>query len=415
MQNRGNSILIDAELVAELIDELSRFGAYGDTGVWRTVYSPEWIAAQQCVAGWFRESGFAVSHDTIGNVWGELRGTTRDPAIVTGSHIDSQTPGGRYDGALGVIAGYVALRVLYEEYGSPRRTLRALSLCEEESSRFHGARMLGTRAITGQLGSDEADSLVDFNGETLAEAMRAAGLDPRRIDESARSDFDTFVELHIEQGPILEEAGCAVGIVDAITGVRHYVIEIIGRSDHAGARPMDTRLDPMAGAAEIISRTIDTATQMGRPAVTTCGHIDVQPNLAAAVPERVSMTLDARHPEPIIRTQLYARHEEVMRSVATRRGLTLNWSIPVDVPPCVSDSELVRLFRQVAEDQGIEHMTIQSGAGHDAMLMAKAARIVMIFVRSEGGRSHTPAEFTSVDDAVAGISVLAAGLHRLAY
>ena len=219
------AIDIDGSLVERYLLDLARHGAHGETGVWRVAYSPEWVAAQEQIALWLAEAGLEVRRDAVGNVWGRLAGVDERPVIATGSHIDSQTPGGRYDGALGVVGALVALRTLRERFGRPRRTIEAVSLCEEEASRFHAANFWGSRAIAGTIESDEAERVVDFEGVSIGEAMRAVGLDPRRIPEAARDDIETWIELHIEQGPILETAGLPVGVVDAITGIRHYVVE----------------------------------------------------------------------------------------------------------------------------------------------------------------------------------------------
>jgi allantoate deiminase len=408
-------IAIDGALVEQYVLDLARHGAHGETGVWRTVYSPEWVAAQDLVSSWLVEAGLDVRTDAVGNVWGRLEGTAPGRVIASGSHIDSQTPGGRYDGALGVIAAVVALRALREQFGLPRRTLEAVSLCEEESSRFHAARFWGSRAITARIAPDERDTITGYAGETIGEAMRGVGLDPARITEAARDDLDTWIEVHIEQGPILEDEQLPVGIVWSITGIRHYVVEVVGRSDHAGARPMDSRLDPMAGAAEMILGMIGIALELGRPAVTTVGKLGVEPNLAPAVPEKVIFTVDTRHPDPAEIQRLHARQEELMRTIAERRGLRISWTIPLDLPPCICDPGVVALLEKTARTLHIPSMTMHSGAGHDTQNMAAAAKVAMIFVQSEGGRSHTPEEFTKVEHAVEGIRVLAATLHELAY
>jgi len=348
-------------------------------------------------------------------VWGQLVGAEEGRVIASGSHIDSQTPGGRYDGALGVIAALVAIRTLLEHFGRPRRTLEAASLCEEEASRFHAANFWGSRAVTGGITAAEPERIHDFEGVSIAEAMHVVGLDARRIPGAARDDIDTWIELHIEQGPVLEEAGFPVGVVDAITGIRHYVVRLVGRSDHAGARPMGSRLDPMAGFAEIVTAVIGVALEMGPPAVTTVGRIHVEPNLPAAVPDAVTFTVDSRHPDPLALTEQHARQEQLMREVAERRGLQVSWSTPLDLPPCLCDAGVVAQLEQAARDQHVLFRRMHSGAGHDTQNMAKIAKVAMVFVQSKGGRSHTPAEFTAIDDAVAGIRVLAAALHKLAY
>ena len=408
-------ITIDPDLVERYLLELARNGAYGETGVWRTAYSPEWMAAQDQITAWCWQAGLHPRRDAVGNIWGVLEGTESGPSIVSGSHIDSQRPGGRYDGALGVVGALIALRALNAEFGQPRRTLEMLSMCEEEASRFAAANFWGSRAITGQIRLDEAGSVRGYEGESIGDAMRSAGLDPDRISEARRDDINTFIELHIEQGPALEHAALPVGIVTGITGIRHSVVEVCGRADHAGAAPMDYRRDPMPVAAEIVSGVIAAAREMGAPTVTTVGRLIVEPNLPSVVPERVTLTIDARHPEPGEREELYARQDAIIREAANRSALDVRARIAVDQQPCPCDPELVRLIQQTATELGIASMFMHSGAGHDSQVIANIAKVAMIFVRSRGGRSHTPAEFTSVEDAVIGIRLLAGVLHKLAF
>ena len=408
-------IEIDPAQVERYVMDLAAFGAHGETGVWRTVYSPEWVGATDKYATWCAEAGLDVHRDAVGNVWGRLAGREGGPSIVSGSHIDSQRPGGRYDGALGALAGLIAVKALKEQFGQPKRTLEALSLCEEEGSRFPATNFWGSRAITGRIGPDDAANMRGYADETMADAMRGVGLDPARIPEARRDDIESFVELHIEQGPILEHAGLPVAVVDAITGIRHYFVELTGTQNHAGAFPMDLRHDPMQGFAEICSGVVNTAHRLGRPAVTTVGRVVAEPGFPAVIPRKITFTVDARHPDPDARADLYAKHEGLMREVAARRGLEITWRFATDHPPCLSDPGLVATFQEAARGQGIPFMTMPSGAGHDSQQMASIAKVVMIFVRSKDGRSHTPEEFSSIEDIVAGIRVLAAGLHTLAY
>ncbi len=408
-------IRVDPSLVERYVMELAQYGAHGETGVWRTVYSPEWVAATDQYAAWCEEAGLRARRDAVGNVWGRLEGIDGGKAIVSGSHIDSQKPGGRYDGALGAIAAVIALRTLKEQFGSPKRPLEALAFCEEEASRFPATGFWGSRAIVGRTAPDDAERIRGYEDETIADAMRAVGLDPARIPEAARDDIDVFIELHIEQGPILEQAGFPVGVVNAITGIRHYAIDLKGTANHAGAFPMDLRRDPMAGAAEIISGVINTAHRMGRPAVTTVGRMSVEPNGPAIVPDKVSFTVDARHPDPARRQTLYATHEALMREVAARRDLAIDWHHLLDLAPLTCDPDLVRLLEEAAREQDVPALTMASGAVHDTQQMAERSRVAMIFVQSKDGRSHTPEEFSSVEHCAAGIEVLAAALHKLAY
>lgn len=406
---------IDPAYVEKLILEMASYGSDGGTGVSRTVYSPEWVGATRQYAAWCEEAGLAVRHDAVGSVWGRLEGTEGGKAIVTGSHIDTQTPGGRYDGTLGALAGLVALRALRETFGQPKRTLECVALCEEENSRFPTAQWWGSRAIVGRIGPSDPDEVRAFTGESIAEAMREVGLDPSRIPEAQRDDIEAFIELHIEQGPILEQAGLPVAVVTGITGIRHYMITLRGQQNHAGAFPMDMRRDPMAGFAEIASGVIDTAHRWGRPAVTTVGKVRAVPNGIPVVPDRVEFSIDARHPDGERCRELYASHERLMQEVAARRKLDVSWTVLNDQPACPSDPALVAHLEASAQALGIPFMKMASGAGHDTQQMARVAKVAMVFVRSKDGRSHTPEEYSSIEDIVEGIRVLTECLRRLAY
>ncbi|MER9565441.1 MULTISPECIES: hydantoinase/carbamoylase family amidase [unclassified Mesorhizobium] len=415
MPNSATVIEIDPSFVEKIIFELASYGAVGESGVSRTVYSPEWVGATDYYARSCQEAGLEVHRDTVGNVWGRLRGSTADKAVVSGSHIDSQTPGGRYDGALGAVAALIAVKALKQQFGKPRRTLEAVAFCEEESSRFPNANYWGSRAVAGRIAPGDPERVIGFSGETIAEAMRSVGLDPERIPEARRNDIDSFLELHIEQGPILEQAGLPVAVVDAITGIRHYSAELAGVQNHAGAFPMDIRHDPLAGFAEIASGLINTAHRLGRPAVTTVGRVLVEPNFPGIIPAKVAFTIDARHPDAAARRRLYEMHEGLMREVAGRRGLNVDWRVMIDHEPSPSDPGIVATLQRAAAEQGVPFLMMASGAGHDSQQMAAIAKVAMIFVRSKDGRSHTPEEFSSLEDIVAGIRVLAASLHALAY
>ena len=412
----NDRIHIDPALVERMILDMAEHGSDGGTGVSRTVYSTEWIAATDLYARWCAAAGLTVRKDSVGNIWGRLDGSTpQAKAVVSGSHIDTQTPGGRYDGTLGALAGLIAVKALRDKFGTPRRPLECVALCEEEGSRFPTANFWGSRAITGRIAPNDPEATIGYSGETMASAMREAGLNPDRIAEAKRDDIGAFVELHIEQGPILEHADLPVAVVTGITGIRHYQVDLKGEQNHAGAFPMDLRRDPMAGFAEIASGVIDTAHRWGRPAVTTIGRMSVTPNGAAVIPESIRFSLDARHPDPQQCAALHQSHEHLMREVAARRHLEIDWTISLDHPAWPSDPLLVETLKAAAKEQGVPIMTMASGAGHDAQQMARIAPMAMIFVRSKDGRSHTPEEFSSIPDIVAGIQVLAAGLYRIAY
>lgn len=406
---------IDAGLVADRIEALAAVGRVGDTGVTRTLYDGAWRGATDRYAAWCAEAGLSVTRDAVGNVWGRIDGTEGGAAVVSGSHIDSQVNGGMFDGALGALGALIAVSTLVRQFGAPKRPLECVAFCEEEGSRFPNAQFWGSRAITGRIASGDLDAVRDGAGRTIGEVMSDVGLDPARVHEARRDDIGDFVELHIEQGPILEQDDLPVAIVDAITGIRHYHVRLTGVQNHAGGFPMDIRNDPMAGFLEMGAGLIDTAHRSGRPAVTTIGRVEAVPGAPAIIPREVRFTVDSRHPDPAARERQYAVQEALMHEVAERRGLNIEWTVELDHPPCLSDPGILAAMRSAATEQGIANRTMASGAGHDTQQMARIARVAMIFVRSRDGRSHTPEEFSSIEDCVEGIRLLAATLHKLAY
>ena len=405
----------DPSKAEELILKLGAIGGHSGTGVCRLVYDDNWTAAQNLVASWAREAGLDVRFDAVGNLWARAEGTSPGPSIVTGSHIDSQRTGGRYDGALGVIGGLMALATLVKTFGQPRRTLELVSFCEEEGSRFPMAAFWGSRGIVGRIAPGDADSILDENGTSIAAAMAGLGYDPSRIPEAKRDDIAAFIELHIEQGPVLEDADLPAAIVDAITHIRHTEVTLTGVSNHAGAFPMDLRTDPMAGFAEIATRVIGYAEAQGRPAVTTIGRCDVTPNAGPIIPGEVRFTIDARHPVPAKAAEMYAHHDDIIEEVAGKRGLTVTKRVLLDHPARPSDPKLLAALQDAADAAGIGTLTMPSGAGHDAQQMARICPVAMIFVRSKDGRSHTIEEYSSPEDIAAGIDILTGALYRLAY
>jgi len=408
-------ILIEENAVREAIMELAEYGRFGKTGVRRLVYTPEWSDAMAACRAWAEKAGLETRIDAVGNLWARLAGRVEGSAFVTGSHIDSQKSGGRYDGALGAIAGILSLAALKEQFGTPERSLEAVVLCEEEGSRFPTAGFWGSRAIVGKTTVEDTQTTLDFNGETIGAAMREVGLDPVRVGEAKRDDIAGFIELHIEQGPVLEDAGRPVAIVDAITGIAQFEVSLVGEQNHAGAFPMDLRRDPMAGFAEIASRVIDHAHRLGRPAVTTVGRCHVDPGGSAIIPRQVQFSIDARHPDPETRQRIYAVHEALIKEVADRRGLAAHIRKMIDLEPCLCDPLLLDALSRAAERHGIPTLTMPSGAGHDAQQMSLVCPTAMVFVRSAGGRSHTPEEFSTIADCTDGIRVVAEGLRILAY
>src|SRR6266478_504857 len=274
---------IDGALIERRLDELYAIGAEPDGGAYRPLYGAAWAAAGERVERWMKDAGLKTYRDAVGNIWGRAGGDGK--SIVTGSHIDTVRHGGRLDGALGIVAGLTAVESLLEARGKPRRPLEVVAICEEEGSRF-ATNFWGSRAIVGAI--DQPDA-------AMAAAMRERGLDPARIATAARDDIDTYVELHIEQGAVLEAARTPLAVVSAIVGIAHLEVTVTGRPDHAGTTPMDLRVDALTGAAAMVQAIESIAKSLGKPALATVGKLAVEPDQINVVPGKVVFTVDLRH------------------------------------------------------------------------------------------------------------------------
>ncbi len=415
MAVQDSPIVIDPSLVSDRIERMARYGPHPEAGMRRLVYTPAWSAAVAELGEWLQSDGMDVRRDAVGNIYGVVAGTEPGPSIITGSHIDTTVQGGKYDGTLGVIAASIAVRSLKQGYGQPRRTLEVLATCDEEASRFH-SNFWGARAIAGLVGADEADHIRDSDGITLADAMRSVGLDPADVRSAHRTDIDTFLELHIEQGPVLDRFKIPLAAVEAITGVRQQEFTLLARADHAGSTPMAERLDAAPALAEVIQQVTQMALDFGPPAVSTIGRIETFPGFPNIVAARIRFSVDSRYHSEAKRQEYNQRIDRAIAKIAADAGLGLRSENLLDQPAVPMDPSLVDTIRSSADALGIPYRTLVSGAGHDTQVIARSGvKTAMIFVASKNGRSHSPDEFTTLDDCVAGISVLTETLRRLAY
>ena len=396
---------VDSALLERRLDELYTIGAEPDGGTFRPLYGTAWSAAGDRVERWLKEAGLKTRRDAVGNLWGRAEGTEKGKSIVTGSHIDTVRRGGRLDGALGIVAGLTAVESLLKEKGTPRRPLEVVAICEEEGSRF-ATNFWGSRAIVGDI--DRVD-------DDMQQAMRERGLDPGRVATAARDDLDTFVELHIEQGAVLETSGTPLAVVSAIVGTAHLEVVVTGRPDHAGTTPMELRHDALAGAAAMIHAIESLARSLGRPAVATVGRLRVEPDQINVVPGRVIFTVDLRHAHLTARGALEDRIRSLCTTIAAERTLGIEIRTLQERPPVPLHPSVRALLSQAALDCGVEAPEMVSGAGHDAQILAAKCRVGMLFVPSIGGRSHCPEEATSPRHVELGTRVLARALELLAY
>jgi len=405
---------IDERRLLRRLDELAQRGTLPGGGLYRALYTPSWVSATEIVMGWCKEAGLLTRRDAVGNVWGRIEGSRGGRAIATGSHIDTVRGGGALDGGLGVVAGVEAVASLVARFGRPNRILECVAICEEEGSRFN-TNFWGARAIADRLEPDEASRARDADGVTLADAMRGVGLDPANAAQAVRRDIDTFIELHIEQGPILDETQGRLGVVRTIAGTAHLEVTVRGQADHAGAAAMERRRDALLGAAAITLAIADVARDMGAPAVATVGTISVEPAQVNVVPGLARFTVDARHSDNRRRVDLMGEIEKVCKVIGRERDLTVEVRTLRDRPPVSLNERTTDVLRRAARSAGIEPRDMNSGAGHDTQILSAAALTAMLFVPSIGGRSHRPDEATAAEDVVLGTRVLATALHELAY
>ncbi len=387
------------------LDELYAIGTLPDGGTYRPLYSRAWAAAVERVEHWFKDAGLKTHHDAVGNLWGRAEGTEKGKSIVTGSHIDTVRQGGRLDGALGIVAGLTAVETLLKTKGTPRRTLEVVAICEEEGSGFN-TNFWGSRAIVGAIDRVDAE---------LAEAMRERGLDPGRVATAARDDIDTFVELHIEQGAVLESSGTPLAVVSAIVGTAQLAVTVTGRADHAGTTPMTMRHDALAGAAAMIQAIEGLARSHGAPAVATVGRIRAEPDQVNVIPGRAMFTVDVRHADYGARRGLEERVRSICETIAGERKLRLEIRVLQEKAPVAMHADLREVLWQAIADSGSKALDLVSGAGHDAQILAARCKVGMLFVPSIGGRSHCPEESTSPAHLELGTKVLGKALELLAY
>ncbi len=408
------SIEVDASTLQHSLEVLGAIGQQPEGGIVRPVYSPAWVQAREQLATFMHAAGLDVRGDAMGNLFGRLPGSDDSKTLLTGSHFDTVPLGGKYDGALGILAGIVALQALHEKLGKPRRSLEVVALCEEEGSRFP-AHCWGTKGMLGRIDPVELDEVRDAQGITIAGAMRAIGLAPERYREARRTDLEAFFELHIEQGRILFDEGIQLGIVTAITGLQHLWITVTGRADHAGTTPMDLRHDALQGAACMAIEITHLVEQAGRPAVVTTGKWDVQPGAVNVVPGEVSFSVDVRHPDEETLQRLSAAIRVRCEAIAPERHLSISIEMTGESAPATMDAGLQAELVKAAEVCEATWKWLPSGAGHDSQIMARHLPTAMLFVPSVEGRSHSSAEYTTIEDAARGASVLATALSSLAY
>jgi N-carbamoyl-L-amino-acid hydrolase len=409
---RPDGLRIDLGRLRQDIEALAAIGQDPAGGISRPAWSPAHEDARAWLLGRLRDAGLAARVDPAGNVFGRLGEGT--PGVMTGSHIDTVPRGGPLDGALGVLAGLECLRTVAAAAVRPLRALEVAAFTDEEG-RFYG--FFGSRAMTGSLDRVLAERLADPTGLALPEAMRRAGFDLMRAPEARRDpgEIAAYVELHIEQGPWLEAEGVPIGVVEGIVGIRRFRLTFVGQPDHAGTTPMDRRRDAFLTAAEYATKSRELVVRGGQGrAVTTIGVVDVRPGVPNIVPERAALLQELRDPDPAVLERLASRTLQAARRVARGRGLILEVEHLMRAEPVRMSPRIQAAIEATAEGLGLPTRRMPSGAGHDAQILAAVTDAGMLFVPSQGGRSHRPDEWTDWPAIERGANVLLGTLLRLA-
>lgn len=396
-------IAIDPMRLLADLRQLATFGKVG-TGVDRPAFSPADVAARRWLEGRMREAGLQAGVDRYGNVYGRSPGTSK--ALLIGSHSDSVPKGGWLDGALGVIYGLEIARACLEQ---KHPAVDVISFQDEEGRYMP---FLGVKSFCGALDEKALSGIRGSDGRMLGEAMAASGFEgpPARYEAGRHA---AYLEAHIEQGPKLEAARRRIGVVTGIVGIRRVRITARGQADHAGTTPMSMRKDAAAGLLRLANQVLDSFESMaGADTVWNIGVVEVQPGAANVVPAQASMMVEFRDMDPALLERLLARLRELV-ALAGRGAVSVGLEETARIEPAPMDAELGGVIAQASRQQGEEPLQMQSGAGHDAMIISRTLPSAMLFIPSIGGRSHDIAEDTSEDDIVLGCRVLAAAVEQL--
>jgi beta-ureidopropionase / N-carbamoyl-L-amino-acid hydrolase len=406
-------ITISASRLTSRIETLARFGGLPGGGVTRPCWSPQYEEARAWLTGEMRAAGLETWVDCAGNVFGALgiRAFAADGgAVLTGSHIDTVPEGGILDGALGVLAGLEALQTIREARAPHRRPL-AVAAWSDEEGRY--GSLFGSRAFCGGLDPLRIEAMAAVDGERLVDAMARAGFDARRAAEARAPGgaVAAYVELHIEQGPRLEEAGIPIGVVDSIVGVHRTRVVFVGQADHAGTTPMERRRDGFLAAAEYALKARDLVVKHGGGrSVTNVGVVRVHPGVTNIVPARGELVHEVRGPDAETLAQLGRRSASLAHRVARRRRVEVQIEPMTATTPAICSARVQAAIEAACATLGLRSGHLYSAAGHDAQNLAAITDAGMIFIPSTGGRSHRVDETSEGDAIERGAGVL---LHTL--
>lgn len=415
MNELGGAFTIQTERLQRRIEELAEIGKIGETGVCRLALSAEDRAGVELVRGWMKEAGLQTRIDHFGNLIGRLAGHDLDaPILMIGSHIDSQPYGGRFDGTIGVLGGLEVLQTMKEQGIVPDQPIEVVAFCDEEGCRFQKG-LFGSRGILGKLEPGELERM-DKNGVTRRQALLEFGCDPDRLAESVYSpgSIGAYLELHIEQGPILDNSEEPVGIVSGISGPLWWSVEMTGFAGHAGSVPMRMRKDALLGAAKVIVALNELASlDPAAPTVGTVGHLQVFPDSRNIIPEKVRFTVDLRDMDLDRRNLREQELRQEIEQIAMQHGLHYTITEDTNSEPRYCAPWIKDLIREESAKLNLRAPELMSGPFHDALALSYVCDYAMIFVRCRDGISHNPQEYASFADIACGTELLYRTVQRM--
>lgn len=407
-----NSIRINEDRLWSSITEMGRHGALPGGGCCRLALTREDKMGRDLFVRWAKEAGCAVSVDQIGNVYARRGGQDPDlPAVATGSHLDTQPHGGRFDGIYGVLAGLEVVRTLNDNNVRTQKPVDVIVWTNEEAARFPPP-LTGSQVFAGKLKTEDVHRTLTSDGATVKDDLMDIGYYGSEIPGSRK--LDAFIEAHIEQGPVLEKEVKTIGVVDCVQGAFAAEVTLTGEDGHAGTVQLDMRRDACLGAAEMIVWLNRLATDTDDLAKMTVGTLKINPNSLSTIPGRSYFTIDCRHPDRVTLESLRARVESGLAEIAARRALGFEFRIMLKKQPVKFDQNIVSIVEQATKNLAYPYKRMLSGAGHDAMNIAELAPTAMIFIPCEKGISHNEAESASLSDSAAGANVLFHAMTELA-
>lgn len=407
---------INRERLKQHLEELAEIGKIGETGVCRLAHSKEDRQAVEIVKGWMEDAGLTARIDGFGNLIGRLEGSEPElPILILGSHIDSQPYGGRFDGTAGALGAIEVVHSLKENGITPARTIEVICFSDEEGSRFNKG-IFGVRGLAGMIEEGELERK-DKQGMTRREALKEFGVEPdlSKSPVYQKGDIAAFLELHIEQGPVLENVNKPVGIVSGISGPIWLTVTLEGFAGHAGSVPMKMRQDALLGASDIITKfdrlvkTEGTDTTVG-----TVGSMQVFPNSRNIIAEKVEFTVDLRDIDLEARTRLEEKLYKIIEESAAEYKLKVDIKEDTRSEPRYCADWIKAIMKEEDGKLGLDSPTLMSGPFHDALIMSYISDYGMIFVRCEKGISHNPLEFAEMDDIEKGVQLLYRTALRIA-